>query len=111
MVYQGSLIGAAIIDVYFHGLVNEGDLFAVGRPKEIITETSAIGRKLFFRCHLARFPQGELVFAGTVRPVGDVFAIGGPGGETVGNTGSLGQICYRSGLGGNSVGGPARVWE
>ena len=74
-----------VMQVKAHGVVNKGNLFAVGRPLWAVAETVGEGGKRLLGAGAIRRAQCQLILAGAVAEVGDVFAVRRPGGIAFGH--------------------------
>ena len=89
-----------VVDPDPHGLIDEGDLLAVGRPVGLVAEARAEARQ---RLRLAALGghEGQLVLARGVGEEGDVLAVGAPRGVALGGAGGARELADRAVLGGD----------
>src|SRR5947209_20389869 len=77
-IYIRSKPSQPIVDFYFHCLINEGQLFTVGRPEYIITEPLPVRADLMGRSFLIGLHNPYFVFTRLIAPVGHPFSVGRP---------------------------------
>ena len=82
----GHLSRRDVHDVDAHGLVDERDLLAVGRPVWLIAEAGAEFRDRALVARAVGIAERELVLARLVTPVRDQLAVGRPRGRSFGES-------------------------
>src|SRR5438067_1683727 len=96
LVDVGHLPRRIVVHADAHGLIDERELLAVGRPVRRIAEARAERRDLALGARPVGRPEGQLVFAAAVAPVRDGFAVGRPAWKPIGDAGCARHVDRRA---------------
>src|SRR5436305_15189745 len=81
-----------IVQLKPHSLINEYELLAIRRPIRAVAESRAELGENFLLARAVAGAQRQLILAGAIGEIGDEFAVGRPGGESLGDAGTAGEI-------------------